>query len=231
MITVAGICIGIFLARIAGPRERWLRLAVLAQMADLVTFAVIWEHAQGELNPLGGLVRGAILAALGPTGDGPAVYGAALVLGLMKLGLIGFLLRIAPLLGRYRTIVLVVAAAAGTVGAASNVLAYPNAAVSLAVVALFALVAIRWPARYGVAVRTGAGMAASGLLGIGGVAALSYSTSASTPYLLCGGPTCSPMLPGLLLALAIALFAAGVIGLAMTVRFAAVGFRPARIAA
>ena len=221
MITVLGICVGIYLAHVAGPRERWLRLAVLAQTADLVTFAVVWEHAQGELNPLGGLARSAFLAALTPVmgsgADGAAVLAASVLLMGLKLGLIGFLLRAVPYLGRYRPLVLVVAASAGAIGCLSNVIAHPNAGASLAIVAVYALVAARWPARFGNVVRAGAGLTAAGLLGIGGLAALSYLPYAETPY-LCGGPVCVPTLSGQVQALASAFFVAAVIALALTVR-------------
>ena len=219
MITVVGIGLGIFLAFVAGPRERWLRLAVLAQAADLVTFAVVWEHAQGEVNPLGGLARSAFLEALTPVmgsgADGAAVVAASVLLMGLKLGLIGFLLRTAPYLGRYRQVVLAVAMFAGTLGCISNVIAHPNAGTSLAIVAIYALVAIRWPARFGAVVRAGAGLTGAGLLGIGGLAALSY---AELPY-ACGAPVCSPALPGQLQVLAGAFFVAGVIALVVTVRF------------
>jgi hypothetical protein len=219
VITVVGICLGIYLARVAGPRERWLRVAVLAQTADLVTFAVVWEHAQGELNPLGALARAAFLAAFAPTmgsgADGAAVVAASVLLMGLKVGLIGFLLRAAPHLDRYRPVVLAVATAAGLLGCVSNVVAHPNAGASLVIVAVYALVAIGWPSRFGSAVRAGAGVTFAGLLGIGGLAALSY---AELPY-PCGALVCSPALPGQLQVLAGAFFAAGVVALVMTVRF------------
>jgi hypothetical protein len=222
VITVVGICLGIYLARVAGPRERWLRVAVLAQTADLVTYAVVWEHAQGELNPLGGLARSAFLAAftpaMGSAADGAAVLASSALLMGLKLGLIGFLLRAAPYLGRYRHVVLVVAAAAGTLGCVSNVAAHPNAGASLAIVAVYALVAVRWSARFGAAVRAGAGLTVAGLLGIGSLATLSYLAYADTPY-VCGAPVCSPALSGQLQVLASVFFVAALIALAMTVRY------------
>lgn len=222
MITVVGICLGISLARVAAPRERWLRVAVLAQAADLLTFAAVWEHAQGELNPLGGLARSAFLAALTPAiglgAEGAAVLASSALLMGLKLGLIGFLLWAAPNLGRYRRVVLLVAAAAGTLGSASNVIAHPNAGASLVVVAVYALVAVRWPARFGAALRAGAGLTAAGLLGVGGLAAISYLPYSEMPY-LCGGPVCSPSLYGQLQVLTGAFFAASLIALVMTVRY------------
>ena len=222
MITVVGICLGIYLARIAGPRERWLRVAVLAQTADLVTFAVVWEHAQGELNPLSGLARSAFLAAFAPTlgssADNAAVVASSALLMGLKVGLIGFLLWAAPNLGRYRKPVLAVAAAAGTLGGISNVIAHPNAGASLAIVAAYALVAARWPAHFGAALRVGTGVTAAGLLGIGGLAAMSYLSYAETPY-MCFAPVCSPSLPVHLQVLAGAFFTAALLALAITVRY------------
>jgi hypothetical protein len=221
VITVVGIVIGIYLAHVAGPRERWLRAAVLAQAADLLTFAAVWEHAQGELNPLGGLAMSAFLAAFAPAmgsaADGAAVLASSVLMMALKLGLIGFLVRTAPYLGRYRRVVLGVAVAAGTLGCASNVVAYPNAGTSLAIVAVYALVAIVWPARFGAVLRAGVGLTVAGLFGIGGLAAQSYLPYVEVPY-MCGGPTCSPALAGQLQVLTILCFAAAGIAIAMTIR-------------
>lgn len=118
---------------------------MLAQIADLVTFATVWEHSQGELNPLGALVRDGALLILGPEHVGPAAAIAAIVLATLKMGLIAFLVRFGDDFGRYRWVVMAVAVVAGAVGATSNVVAYPNAAASLAVVGAYAIVAIRWP--------------------------------------------------------------------------------------
>lgn len=230
MITVVGIGLGIYLAYVAGSRERWLRAAVLAEAADLVTFAVVWEHAQGELNPLGGLARSAFLAAFSPVmgsgADGAAVFAASLLLMGLKLGLIAFLMRAAPFLGRYRQFVLGVAAAAGTLGCVSNVVAHPNAGASLAIVAVYALVAIRWPAHFGAVFRAGVGLTVAGLFGIGGLAAQSYLPYVEVPY-MCGGPICSPALAGQLQVLTILCFVAAGIAIAMTIRDA-VRLVPAR---
>lgn len=222
MITVVGIFLGIYLARLAGPRERWLRAAVLAQTADLVTFAAVWEHGQGELNPLGGLATSAFLAALAPAMGGDADHAAmlassALLMGL-KLGLIGFLMWVAPNLGRYRRAVLAVAVAAGTLGGISNVIAHPNAGACLAIVAIYAVVAARRPAHFGAAIRVGAGLTAAGLLGIGGLAALSYIDYPYIPF-VCGLSGCPPTLNGPLQVLSWMFFVAALIALTMTVRY------------
>jgi hypothetical protein len=229
VITVLGVLVGIYLAYVAGQRERWLRVAVLAQAADLVTFAVVWEHAQGELNPLGGLARSAFLAVLTPAmgsgADGTAVVAASVFLMGLKLGLIAFLVRAAPYLGRYRQLVFVVAGAAGTLGCVSNVLAFPNAGASLAIVAMYAVVAARWPSRFGATIRAGVGLTMAGLLGIGALAAYSYVSFAETPD-LCGPSFCSTALTDQVRALAVAFFAAGVIALAMTARYVVRTLRP-----
>lgn len=222
MITVLGTFIGIFLARLAGPRERWLRAAMLAQTADLVTFAVNWEHGQGELNPLGGLARSAFLAAFTPALGGgahdAAVLATSVVLMGLKLGLIGFILWAAPRLGTYRQLVLVLAAAAGTLGSASNVIAYPNAGACLAIIVIYAVVAARRPAQFGAALRAGAGLVAAGLLGIGSLAAASYMDYPYIPF-VCGVSGCPPQLYGQLQVLWWVFTFAALIALTMTARY------------
>ena len=115
---LAGLAVGVVAWRLAATPSRLLRAAVLAQAADLVTFAFVWQGGQGERNPMARVVLDAIHAVLGP---GWGVLAAAAVLLLLKLALIVYLVRVAPYLGRYRAAVLVVAMAAGLVGAASNV--------------------------------------------------------------------------------------------------------------
>ncbi len=231
MITVLGVLVGIYLAHVAGSRERWLRAAVLAQTADLVTFAVVWEDPQGELNPIGGLARSAFLAlltpAMGSGADGAAVVAASVLMMGLKLGLIAFLLRVAPYLGRYRLVVLVVGVAAGAIGCISNVVALPIAGVSLAIVAAYAVVAARWPARFRAAIRAGAGLTGAGFLWIGSLAALQHVSFVETLE-ICGPPLCSPALVGQLQALTVAFFAGGVIALAMTARYVVRTLRPRR---
>ena len=228
MITVAGIVVGIYLARYAGQRERWLRAVILAQAADLVTFAAIWENGQllGERNPLAGLAMSAFLGLMGPAvrdiGDGPAVMAASALLMGLKVGLIWYVQRIEPILGRYRRPVLAVALAAGAVGAVSNVVGYGNTATSLAVVAVFAIVAIRWPARFGAAMRVGIGLSGAGLLGIGGLAATSYLEFVER-YLadpeVCAVTVCSPDLATQLQVAASLCFVLAAVALALTIRY------------
>ena len=93
MVTLAAILVGIVLARVAGQRSPWLRAAVLAQAADLVTFAAVWEHGEGELNPLAALATQLANGIFDPA-IGLAMPFTALLLGVVKLGLIAFLIRV-----------------------------------------------------------------------------------------------------------------------------------------
>lgn len=190
---------------------------MLAQIADLVTFATVWEHSQGELNPLGALVRDGALLILGPEHVGPAAAIAAIVLATLKMGLIAFLVRFGDDFGRYRWVVMAVAVVAGAVGATSNVVAYPNAAASLAVVGAYAIVAIRWPARYRAALGVGARLSAAVLLGIGGLAAVSYLQWLGEGY-GCELVACPPPWKPMVEALAIAFVGSALLVVWMTVR-------------
>ena len=131
MVEISGLTIGAVTARLASAYPPLLRAAVMAQIADLVTFAFIWRSGDGERNPLGRLAMDFSLDLFGSRGYGyddggyPAVILAGLSLLLLKVALIVFLIRVAPYLGRYRRTVLVVAVALGTLGAISNVLAFP----------------------------------------------------------------------------------------------------------
>lgn len=106
-------------------RSRLLLAAVGAQAADLATFGAVWQLGSGEINPLGRLAVDALTAlGLGGAEDG---WAAAALAGLLLIGaklvLIGFLIRVAPYLGRYRGPVLATAAVVGAVGAAVNAIA------------------------------------------------------------------------------------------------------------
>jgi hypothetical protein len=217
VITVAGVLLGIALVRLAGPREPWLRAAMLAQVADLVTFATVWEHSGGELNPLGGLVRDSALLAMGVGHDDLAAALAAIVLAVLKIGLIAFLVRFAADFGRFRSVVMALASVAGTIGATSNVIAYPNAGASLAVVGALAIVEIRWPSRFRAALAVGAWLSAAVLLGIGGLASVSYLQWLAEGY-GCEQIACAPPWKPLVEALAIAFFGSAMLMLWMTVR-------------
>lgn len=131
MVEIAGLTIGAIAARLASPLSPLLRAAVLAQAADLVTFAFIWRSGDAERNPIGQLVMDVSLGLLGSRGYGYddrgwiAVILAALMMFALKIVLMMFLVRVEPHLGRYRRVVLVAAIVVGLVGAVSNIVAFP----------------------------------------------------------------------------------------------------------
>jgi hypothetical protein len=213
------VLIGIALARLAGRREWWLRAALLGQAADLVTFTTMWEYGLGEQNPLALLVLDVSREAFGRW-SGVAEYVATIVLVGLKLGLLAYLLFAERYLGRYRRPVLFVGAAAGVIGTVSNVLAYGNAALSLLLVAPYALVAARWPARFREALGAGARVGATVLLGLGGLAADSYLRWVARGY-ECAVVECPALLVPFLLALAVALYGGAMLALWGTLRYTA----------
>lgn len=219
MSEIAGLLIGIALVRLAAPREALLRAAIVAQAADLATFAIAWQGGAGERNPLSRLALDLSFALFGPA-EWVAVPTAALSLMGLKVALIGFLIHVAPHLGRYRRIVLGAAIGVGAIGAISNLLAYPNAGVPLSILAVFLVIAIRWPSRFGDAVGVSVRLVVSACFALAGFAALAYLPYASVPF-MCGSAVCSPALGTLLVALAVTSFVAATIVLLMTVRFSA----------
>ncbi|MGH7345833.1 MAG: hypothetical protein ACREK4_13045 [Candidatus Rokuibacteriota bacterium] len=106
---------------LALDRPRLVRAAVVAQAADLGTFGAVWQLGAGEQNPLG---RWTMEALFSRAADGSWPWEAAAVTGviliLAKLVLIGFLIWVAPILGRYRSFVLLAATVAGGLGATVN---------------------------------------------------------------------------------------------------------------
>ena len=120
LVELAGLVVGAVAWRVVPTRPALLRAAVLAQAADLVTFAFIWRSGGGERNPL---ALAALEAAHAVLPAGLEVLAAALFLLLLKLALIVYLVRVATFLGRYRDAVLIIATAVGLVGATTNVLA------------------------------------------------------------------------------------------------------------
>lgn len=121
MITqVTGVLAGLLLARHFRTLPALVRAAVFAQIADLVTFALVWNDFQEEMNPLASLVLGTVHAGLADVNAELASWLAAAVLMTLKIALIAYLVWAAPLIGRYRRPVLVVALAAGVLGALSN---------------------------------------------------------------------------------------------------------------
>jgi hypothetical protein len=127
---IAGLTVGAFLARRTSRLDsRLLRAAVLAQAADLVTFAFIFGHAgQGERNPLAQVVVQAAKGIFGSTTNEQMFVVNSLSFFVMfglKLALIAFLMWVAPRLRQYQRTVLLVATAAGIVGALSNFVSLP----------------------------------------------------------------------------------------------------------
>ena len=123
LVEIAGLTVAMGALRFAPAHPRLLRMAVLAQAADLGTFGFVWRSGQGEQNPLGRWAMDALLAHGRAGGTWEAAAAAALILILAKLALIGFLIWVTPHLGRYRRVVLVAGTVVGCVGAATNVLA------------------------------------------------------------------------------------------------------------
>jgi hypothetical protein len=127
---IAGLTVGAFLARRTSRLDpQLLRFAVLAQAADLVTFAFIFGSAgQGERNPLAVVVVQAAKAIFGSRTNEQMFYVNSLsflVMFGLKLALIIFLIWVAPRLRRYQRTVLLLATAAGIVGAVSNFASLP----------------------------------------------------------------------------------------------------------
>lgn len=123
MLEVTGVLFGLIAARMARSRTAWVSAAVLAQTADLVLFAFI--NPEGERNPLAHVLHELSLSAVGDLPFGLTIWLAVVAMLSLKLGLIAYLVWAAPVLGRYRLPVLVVATAAGIVGAMSNLMATP----------------------------------------------------------------------------------------------------------
>jgi hypothetical protein len=126
MLEITGLISGAVAVRMARAQpSRLLRAAILAQAADLVLFAFIWQNSLAyEQNPLANLVHQSVQSLVGRD-SGLAPLLSVLILIGIKLGLILYLVWAAPVLGRYRQPVLLVATAAGAVGALSNFVALP----------------------------------------------------------------------------------------------------------
>jgi hypothetical protein len=105
-----------------------LRAAILAQTADLVTFAFVFANSSHELNPLGNLVLQLMKNLIGSVTNDQMFFVnwlSVLIMVGLKLGLIGFLVWLTPRLQRYQRPVLMLATAAGIVGALSNLISLP----------------------------------------------------------------------------------------------------------
>jgi hypothetical protein len=121
----AGLTAGAVILRLAVAHAGQLRLALIAQAADLLTFVFAWQDGEAEHNPLAGWVVDTARGALPPDAVWLAPLLAGLFLILLKVGLAVLLIAVAQHLGRYRTLVLTIAIAAGLIGAVSNLLALP----------------------------------------------------------------------------------------------------------
>lgn len=116
------------MVRLSRSNPPLLRAAILAQTADLVTFTFVFANSAREYNPLGNLVLQIAKSLIGSgTNDQMFVVNwlSVVVMVGLKLGLIAFLVWVAPRLGRYQRPVLFIATAAGIVGAPSNFISLP----------------------------------------------------------------------------------------------------------
>jgi hypothetical protein len=123
LVEIAGVNAAASVLPVGSDRPRLLRAAVFAQAADLGTFGFVWQLGAGEQNPLGRWLMETLLAlgSADATWSWEAATAAGATLILLKLALIGFLVGVTPLFGRYQRAVLLLATAAGVVGASVNV--------------------------------------------------------------------------------------------------------------
>jgi hypothetical protein len=119
IVHLTGLTVGALLVRRYRTVPMLLRGAVFAQIADLVTFAIVWNGFQEERNPLANLILQTVIGLTGDLGDLSSWLAAVVLVGL-KCALIAYLAWAAPILGRYRKPVLLLATAAGAIGALSN---------------------------------------------------------------------------------------------------------------
>ena len=127
---IAGVTIGaLVVRRIHKLDAPLLRAAILAQTADLVTFAFIFQNGGlGERNPISHLIVGAAKAVFGSsTNEQMFVVNSLSFFAMvgLKLGLIAFLVWATPRLRQYQRLVLFMATAVGVVGAVANLLSLP----------------------------------------------------------------------------------------------------------
>jgi hypothetical protein len=122
LVELASLAVGSAILRWAVLNPGLIRLALIAETADMLTFVLAWQRGAAELNPIAGAIvhwAGAVAAGAGSFSF--AIAGIGLVAA--KLALVAFLVAVAPKLGPYRRAVLWVAAVAGLIGAVSNVVA------------------------------------------------------------------------------------------------------------
>jgi hypothetical protein len=125
MLELTGLAIGAVVYRRARIRPALLRAAILAQLVDLVSFSFVWGNNFQELNPLVNFFLGVAMPLEGLLGYGLVLWVSFLMVAGLKLGLIVYLDRVSPHLGRYRRVVLLAALGVGAVGALSNLAALP----------------------------------------------------------------------------------------------------------
>lgn len=116
------------MVQLSRPKTPLLRAAILAQAADLVTFTFVFANSSHEHNPLANLILQVAKNLIGSTTNDQMFlvnWASVLVMVGLKLGLIVFLIWAAPRFGRYERAVLVIATAAGIVGAISNLISLP----------------------------------------------------------------------------------------------------------
>jgi hypothetical protein len=127
---IAGLTLGaVLVRRVSRLNLPLLRAAMLAQTADLVTFAFIFQNGgAGERNPIAHLIVGAAKGIFGSTTNEQMFVVNSLsffaIIGL-KLALIAFLVWVTPRLRQYQRPVLFMATAVGVVGAVTNLLSLP----------------------------------------------------------------------------------------------------------
>jgi hypothetical protein len=119
MIEIGGAVYGAVLVRRFWTLPPLLRAAVFAQVADVVTF--VWAGRPGEdRNPLANLIHQGFSGLTSDTSSELGAWLTALVVIGLKTGLIFYLVWAAPKLRQYQRPVLIVALAAGLIGALSN---------------------------------------------------------------------------------------------------------------
>jgi hypothetical protein len=119
VIEVAGAIYGAALVRQFWTLPLLLRAAVFAQVADVVTF--VWAGRPAEdRNPLANLIHEAFRGMTSDTFSELGEWATMLVVIGLKTGLIFYLVWAAPKLRQYQGPVLVLALAAGLIGAVSN---------------------------------------------------------------------------------------------------------------
>lgn len=123
LVELASLAAAAAILRWALGSPRLLQLALLAQTGDMLTFVLAWRRGEAEQNPIAQLLIEWSVATFPGTGSFPFAV-AGIVLILAKVGLVLFVVRVTPFLGRYRNAVLAIALIAGLIGSVSNVIAF-----------------------------------------------------------------------------------------------------------